>query len=108
MTTRTPELEPLTPPNDNLVELETPVLRGKTEIASFTLRRPTSGELRGLHLSELLQLDVASLIKLVPRISPLNEFEVAQLDPADLVAIGMKVSGFLLQKRMKTDASFTA
>ncbi|MNP62615.1 Phage tail protein E [compost metagenome] len=53
-------------------------------------------------------MDVASLIKLIPRISELNEFEVGRLDPADLFAIGTKVSGFLLQKRMKTDASLVA
>ncbi|WP_033727734.1 phage tail assembly protein [Pseudomonas cremoricolorata] len=105
----TDELQPKPQPQeDNLVELETPVRRGQSEISSFILRRPKAGELRGLHLSELLQLDVASLIKLVPRISPLNEFEVSQLDPADLVAVGMKVSGFLLQKQMKTDASLLA
>lgn len=108
MTEQTAALDPVNTPDDNVVELESPLSRGKTEIASVTLRRPTSGELRGLHLSELLQLDVASLIKLIPRISSLNDAEVGRLDPADLVAIGMKVSGFLLQKRMKTDASFTA
>ncbi|QZA52577.1 phage tail assembly protein [Pseudomonas sp. 2hn] len=97
-----------TPLNDNQVELDTPIKRGDTEIALVTLRKPTSGELRGLHLSELLQVDVASLIKLVPRISELNEYEVSRLDPADLFAIGTKVAGFLLQKRMKTDASLVA
>lgn len=93
---------------DNQVELDTPILRGKTEISVITLRRPTAGELRGIHLSELLQMDVASLIKLIPRISELNEYEAGRLDPADMVAVGVKVSGFLLQKRMKTDASLVA
>ncbi len=93
---------------DNQVELDTPILRGKTEIAVITLRKPSAGELRGIHLSELLQMDVASLMKLIPRISELNEYEASRLDPADLVAVGVKVSGFLLQKRMKTDASLVA
>ncbi|CAB5722272.1 phage tail assembly protein [Pseudomonas guariconensis] len=94
--------------NDNQVELDTPIQRGKNEIGVITLRKPTAGELRGIHLSELLQMDVASLIKLIPRISELNEYEASRLDPADLVAVGVKVSGFLLQKRMKTDASLVA
>ncbi|MFK0032982.1 phage tail assembly protein [Pseudomonas monteilii] len=102
---KTAEAMPL---NDNQVELDTPIKRGDTEIALVTLRKPTSGELRGLHLAELLQMDVASLIKLIPRISELNEYEVSRLDPADLFAVGTKVSGFLLQKRMKTDASLVA
>lgn len=103
------EAQPITQ-DDNTVVLDTPVKRGNSEIDQVTLRKPSSGELRGLNLSDLLQLDVGSLIKLVPRItSPsLNEYEASKLDPADLVAIGTKVVGFLLQKRTKTDASLAA
>lgn len=94
--------------DENLVELDTPIKRGSTLIDSITLRKPSSGELRGIHLAELLNMDVASLIKLLPRICTLTAPEAAQLDPADLVAIGVKVTGFLLQKRTKTDASLLA
>lgn len=93
---------------ENTVELDTPVKRGNTVINTVTLRKPSSGELRGLHLAELLNWDVASLIKLLPRICELNAQEVAQLDPADLVALGGKVTGFLLQKQTKKDASLVA
>ncbi|WP_207855669.1 phage tail assembly protein, partial [Pseudomonas sp. 79_C] len=55
-----------------------------------------------------LNWDVGSLIKLLPRICQLNAQEVAQLDPADLVALGGKVTGFLLQKQTKKDASLVA
>lgn len=103
----TTEAQPITQ-DDNTVLLDTPVKRGNQEIDQVTLRKPSSGELRGLNLSELLQLDVGSLIKLLPRISNLNEYEASKLDPADLVAIGTKVVGFLLQKRTKTDASLVA
>ncbi|WJM53926.1 phage tail assembly protein [Pseudomonas asiatica] len=96
------------PHNDNDVELDTPVKRGDSTIAVVTLRKPSSGELRGIQLSDLLQMDVGALIKLVPRISLLTEGEVRAMDPADLVAIGVKVTGFLLQKRTKTDASLVA
>ncbi|MFB4400350.1 phage tail assembly protein [Pseudomonas inefficax] len=94
--------------DDNTVELDTPVKRGNTVIDTVTLRKPTAGELRGLHLAELLNWDVGSLIKLLPRICQLNAQEVAQLDPADLVALGGKVTGFLLQKQTKKDASLVA
>ncbi|MNM86191.1 Phage tail protein E [compost metagenome] len=94
--------------DDNAVELDTPVKRGNTVIDTVTLRKPTAGELRGLHLAELLNWDVGSLIKLLPRICLLNAQEVAQLDPADLVALGGKVTGFLLQKQTKKDASLVA
>lgn len=103
----TTEAKPLEIP-DNVAVLDTPVKRGSNEITQVTVRKPSSGELRGLHLSELLQLDVASLIKLVPRITELTEQEVAKLEPADLVEIGTKVIDFLVQKRTKTAASLVA
>ncbi|MDG9854129.1 phage tail assembly protein [Pseudomonas nitroreducens] len=88
---------------DNVVVLDTPILRGATKIDRVTLRKPAAGELRGLHMASLLQMDVASLMKLLPRISSpgITEPEAAAMDPADLLACGSKVSGFLLQKREK-------
>lgn len=96
--------------DDNTVVLDTPIRRGTTSIDSITLRKPNSGELRGVSLAELLNMDVNSLVKVVPRISSpiLTAVEVTSMDPADLFALGTKVSGFLLQKSMKTDASLVA
>ncbi len=96
--------------SENTVPLDTPIKRGMQEITSITLRKPNAGELRGIHLAELLNLDVGSLIKVLPRISSpaLNAAEAASMDPADLLAIGGKVVGFLLQKQTKTDASLVA
>ncbi|MCI3908838.1 phage tail assembly protein [Pseudomonas viridiflava] len=96
--------------DDNVIALDTPIKRGKTEILEISVRKPSSGELRGIQLAELIQLDVASLIKVIPRLSnpALTAPEVANLDPADLLAIGSKVVGFLLQKSAKADASLAA
>jgi len=96
--------------DDNTVILDTPIRRGTTSIDSITLRKPNSGELRGISLAELLNMDVNSLVKVLPRISTptLTAVEVTSMDPADLFALGTKVSGFLLQKSMKTDASLVA
>ena len=94
----------------NRVELDTPIKRGQTEITTLTLRKPMAGELRGVQLVELLNMDVASLIKILPRISSpgITPPEAASMDPADLLACGSKVCNFLLQKSMKTDASLVA
>lgn len=102
------DVQPLA--DDNIVTLDTPIRRGTSIIESITLRKPSSGELRGVSLSDLLNLDVASLIKVIPRISNpgITAVEAAGLDPADLVAIGSKVIGFLLQRSAKTDASLVA
>lgn len=107
-TTEQPDVKPLA--DDNTVTLDTPIRRGTTSIDSITLRKPNSGELRGVSLAELLNMDVNSLVKVVPRISTptLTAVEVTSMDPADLFALGTKVSGFLLQKSMKTDASLVA
>jgi hypothetical protein len=106
--TEQPDVKPLA--DDNTVVLDTPIRRGTTSIDSITLRKPNSGELRGISLAELLNMDVNSLVKVVPRISTptLTAVEVTSMDPADLFALGTKVSGFLLQKSMKTDASLVA
>ncbi|TKK40461.1 phage tail assembly protein [Pseudomonas fluorescens] len=106
--TEQPDVQPLA--DDNTVVLDTPIRRGTTTIDSITLRKPNSGELRGVSLAELLQMDVNSLVKVVPRISSptLTAIEVTSMDPADLFALGTKVSSFLLQKSMKTDASLVA
>ncbi|MEZ2744289.1 phage tail assembly protein [Halopseudomonas bauzanensis] len=89
------------------VELDTPIVRGEHRITSVTLRKPSSGELRGVSLIELMQMDVLSLRKVLPRItSPsLTDIEIGLMDPADLVQCGVAVSGFLLQKSAKAEAS---
>jgi hypothetical protein len=103
-------LETLPAADDNTVTLDTPIIRGKTSIDTLTLRKPQSGELRGVHLIDLLNLDVASLLKVLPRItSPgITAPEAAGMDPADLLACGNKVAHFLLQRSVKTDVSLVA
>jgi hypothetical protein len=91
----------------NTIMLDTPIQRGEQTITSITLRKPASGELRGIALTELLQLDVAALQKVLPRISTptLTEQDVGRLDPADLVQLGTKVAGFLLPKSAQVEQS---
>ncbi len=80
--------------------LDEPLQRGNTTIDLVTLRKPKTGELRGLSLQDLLQLDVNALQKLLPRISTptLTEQDVAALDPADLVQLGTIAVGFFIPK----------
>lgn len=87
-------------PNQATVKLETPLKRGDQEITVITLRKPAAGELRGLKLQEVLQMDVGSLHTLLPRItSPtLTPHDVSQLDLADLVQLASEVAGFFLTK----------
>lgn len=90
---------------DTAITLDNPIKRGEQVIDSVSLRKPNAGELRGLNLTDLLQLDVTALQTVIPRISnpALTTADVAGMDPADLVKIGTEVAGFLLPKSAKTD-----
>ena len=92
---------PAADPNTHV--LDTPIRRGKQTIESVTLRKPTSGELRGTALSDLVNLDVAALQKVLPRITTptLTEQDVANIDPADLVQLGGIFAGFLMPKAVR-------
>jgi len=82
------------------VELDTPIKRGEQEIRAVQLRKPKAGELRGIALNDLAQMDVSALQRLLPRITipPLTQAEVDNLELPDLVALGVKVGSFLLRK----------
>lgn len=82
------------------IELDDPVIRGSQKITSVQLRKPRAGELRGVSLQALAELDVTALQRLLPRITvpSLTANEVAGLDLADITAMGVKVGTFLLKK----------
>lgn len=82
------------------VELETPIVRGDQKITEVKIRKPGSGELRGTTLVDVAQMDVTTLVKLLPRITTpvLTEADVIGMDAADLMSIASEVSGFLLGK----------
>lgn len=85
------------------VELDTPVKREGDDVTALTLRKPMAGELRGLSLADLINMDVDAIIRLLPRISTpvLSEQEARNMDPADLVGCGGEIANFLVPKRLK-------
>jgi len=89
------------------VELERPIRRGKQSVALVALRRPRAGELRGVALTDVMQMDVAALARVIPRVSDpvLSAAEINALDPADLVQIANEVIGFLLPKQARLDST---
>lgn len=97
-------------PTSKTITLDTPIKRGDQSITSVTLRKPSSGELRGLNLTDLLQMDVNSLKKVLPRItSPiLTEQDIDSLDPADLVDLGSSIALFLVKKANQEQPSPSA
>jgi len=85
------------------VDLEEPLALGDTPIASITLRKPKSGELRGLSLDDLVNADVTTILKLIPRISNpvIIEEKANELDPVDLGQIGGAIRGFFMTKAQR-------
>ena len=82
------------------IVLDEPIRRGDQVITEVTVRKPTSGELRGISLIDLGQMNVIALQQVLPRISTptLTQHDVASLDPADLMEIGVEVASFLVKK----------
>ncbi len=87
------------------VDLDQPIQRQGQTIATLALRKPTAGELRGLSLVSVLQMDVDALATLLPRISTptVHKPEVLAMDPADVLAAGIVVAGFLQQRGQQGD-----
>lgn len=86
------------------VTLQTPVKdRHGGEIICVGVRAPTVGDLRGLKLLDVMQLDVKAIEKLLPRItdpSMLPE-QVAALDLADFAALAGVAASFFATKADK-------
>lgn len=94
------------PKDVTVVTLDAPLLRANGEsITHIEIRKPNAGALRGLALSDLLRLQTEAIQTILPRISTpmVLKPEVAKLDPADLVALGTAVVGFLVPKNQRAD-----
>lgn len=107
-----PATPPALPTNPDIetVEFDNPIVRGNLTITEVNINKPKTGALRGLALSDVLKLDIETIIKLVPRVStpPLTEQDVANLDPADLLSISTAVVGFFASKDQRAKARLEA
>lgn len=86
------------------VTLTRPVPRSEMTIATVTLREPSAGDMRGLKLTDVLQMDVATMTRLIPRISDpgLAPDEVSALTGGDLVTLAGTVVGFFFTEEQMT------
>lgn len=85
------------------IELETPIIRGEQQIEKVTLRKPSTGELRGLNYNDLTSGDVTTTMQIIPRISDpiLTSEEVANMDPADSYLMSAAVVGFFMNRQQR-------
>lgn len=92
--------------NSKPVKLDVPLtLAGDKTVTTVIVRKPSSGALRGLALSDLLRLQTDAIQTILPRITDpmLTKNVVQTIDPADLVALGGAVASFLLPKADRAD-----
>ena len=91
------------------IVLDVPLKVGDVTIETVQVRKPASGELRGLTMMALSQLDYTALETLLPRITTpqLSKHDIGQLDPADFMQFGGEVMDFLLPKSAKDAGSPT-
>lgn len=92
--------------NSRTVVLDTPIRRANgNEITEVQLLKPNAGALRGLSLTELLQMNTLALQTILPRITQpqITKPDTANLDAADLVALGTALVGFLVPKAQRAD-----
>lgn len=78
------------------VPLAKPLTYGQDKLTNLQLRRPMAGDLRGLRLAGLSDMDVDVITKIAVRcsVTAVTEALLAELDPYDLVKLTEAVGGF--------------
>lgn len=71
-------------------------VEGGEPIKTVVLREPFAGEMRGLKFSELMEFDVDSMVKLIPRISNLTERQMINLKPVNMAPLFTGVANFFV------------
>ncbi len=82
---------------DNEFILKNPIKRGDTTITTLKVNEPNAGSLRGVSLSDIIELQVDAIIKIAPRvITPLiTQDEVNSFCGPDLMAYGLKLASVM-------------
>lgn len=83
--------------NTQKIKLKAGIQSGKTTISELTIRKPLTGDLRGVKLLDFIELDIDCLAKVLPRITTpqIAEHEVFDLDLIDLSEITQVIASFL-------------
>lgn len=79
------------------VTLNRAIKRGDKEIEAVTLREPSTGDLRGLDMFDVLRMNVTAHRNLIPRIANITANEFDALSPKDLLAVQQEVVAFFAE-----------
>lgn len=89
-----------------VIKLDYPITSaGDKQVAEVTVRKPMSGALRNLAMTDLLRMQTEAIRTILPRITEpmLHKQDLDKLDPADFVQLGTAVVGFLVPKADRED-----
>lgn len=83
-------------PNSATITLNVPLKTSDKPIESFSLRKPSAGELRGVKLFDMMQGDSAAYIEVLPRVTTpaLTKAQAATLDLSDLMQVMEQVGAW--------------
>lgn len=78
------------------VTLPVPQQIGGKEVSEIKLRKPFAGELRGLHVIQIVQMEVGTIEKLLSRISTpiIGPADFAKLEPQNLADLSVECADF--------------
>lgn len=97
--------------NPNVIVLDEPIQRPNGEsITTITLRQPKAGELRGLSIAQLLNMEVSAVITVLPRITTptLLPHDAANLSLPDLSACATAIGYFFVPRQVKAQLQQTS
>lgn len=85
------------------VVLEKPLVRGETSVESVMVHLHAAVQLKGCSLRDLLDMEVDAMILALPRCTqpPLEQHELALMNPFDFLALATELSNFLLPLRSR-------
>lgn len=90
--------------NSNTVTLGYALMRGDQEIKTISFRKPVTGDLRGLSVTQLLNTDVDQISAFLPRITTpsIMPAEIEKLPVSDFLSLAMKALGFFTESPSQT------
>lgn len=81
------------------VKLPVPFEKEGKKITTIELRKPYAGDLRGLTLPDVCQMDFSAACILLPRISILNERDMLNIDTENLTVLMVEIASFFVNTK---------
>ncbi len=81
------------------VKLPTSIEKDGKKIKIIELRKPNAGNLRGLNLTDICNMDFDAACTLLPRISILNERDLLNIEVENLTPLMVQIAGFFVDTK---------